>query len=267
LVNTSQKEVVRAPEGVYFAFPFSGQQPVIRYEIQNAWVDPLQDQLPGANKEWFSGQHWVSVTNPEFSAGLAINEAPLFTVGDINRGRWPKDLSLQHGTVFSYVMDNYDGDDEKPYQGGVFTFHYAITSTSQFEPARLARFGREQTNPLQIDRVDAVDRRDHPPEPLEMPEAGFIEIDTNDVVLSTWKPAEDGKGYVLRFYNTTDKPIVAHVGFPHLQFESVHQVNALESSESPLTARQGQIELALKPHEIFSLRVVGFRLAAGRLGN
>jgi alpha-mannosidase len=100
-----------------------------------------------------------------------------------------------------------------------------------------------------------------------MPETGFIEIDSKDVVLSTWKPAEDGKGYVLRFYNTTDKPVVAHVGFPLLEFESVYQVNGLESYESPLAARQGQLELALKPHEIFSVRVVGFRLAAGRLAH
>ena len=176
-------------------------------------------------------------------------------------------MNLRQGTVFSYVMDNYDGDDEKPYQGGVFTFHYAISSTSQFDPARLARFGREQTNPLQIDRVDAVDRYGHPPRPLEMPEAGFIEIDSKDVVLSTWKPAEDGKGYVLRFYNTTGKPVVAHVGFPLLEFESAYQVNGLESGESPLTAREGQLELPLKPHEIVSVKVLGFRLAAGRLGH
>jgi hypothetical protein len=261
IVNTVQKDVVKAPEGVYFAFPFSGRQPVIRYEIQNAWVDPAQDQLPGSNKEWFSAQHWVSVTNKEFSAALILNEAPLLTIGDINRGRWPEDLSVQHGTVFSYVMDNYDGDDEKPYQGGLFTFHYAISSASRFEPAMLARFGREQASPLQIDRVDAVDRYNHPPEPLDMPEAGFMEIDTSHVVLSTWKPADDGNGYVLRFYNTTDGPVVAHVRFPLLEFDNAQQVNGLEANQSPLNARGGQLELALKPHEIFSLRATGFRLA------
>jgi hypothetical protein len=263
LVNTIEKEVVQAPEGVYIAFPFASRQPVVRYEIQNAWVDPMHDQLPGANKEWFAGQHWVSVTNPEFSSGLALDDAPLFTVGDINRGLWPKTLELHNGTVFSYIMDNYDGDDEKPFQGGVFTFHYAISSAAQFDPASLARFGREQARPLEIDTVSSVDKNDHPPEPLELPEGGFIEIDSNDVVLSTWKPAEDGSGYILRFYNTTDKPVVAHVGFPLLEFESLYRTNGLETNEAPLTAPQGQVTLALNPHEIYSLRVVGFRLRRG----
>jgi hypothetical protein len=263
LVNTIEKETVRALEGVYIAFPFASRQPVVRYEIQNAWVDPMHDQLPGANKEWFAGQHWVSVTNPEFSSGLALDDAPLFTVGDINRGLWPKTLELHNGTVFSYIMDNYDGDDEKPFQGGVFTFHYAISSAAQFDPASLARFGREQARPLEIDTVSSVDKNDHPPEPLELPEGGFIEIDSNDVVLSTWKPAEDGSGYILRFYNTTDKPVVAHVGFPLLEFESLYRTNGLETNEAPLTAPQGQVTLALNPHEIYSLRVVGFRLRRG----
>jgi hypothetical protein len=86
LVDTITKEVVRAPEGVYIAFPFVGPKPTIQYEIQDAWVDPQQDQLPGANKEWFSGQHWLAVTNPGLSAALSYLEAPLLTIGDIDQG-------------------------------------------------------------------------------------------------------------------------------------------------------------------------------------
>ena len=265
LVNTVQKDVVKAPEGVYFAFPFSGQRPVVRYEIQNAWVDPEHDQLPGANKEWFAGQHWISVSNPEFSTALAIKEAPLFTIGDINRGVWPTELNPHLGTVFSYIMDNYDGDDEKPYQGGTFTFHYALSSASAFAPANLARFGREQAAPLEIDRVDAVDRYGYPPRPLRAPTAGFIQIDASEVVLSVLKPADDGKGHVLRFYNTTDKPVVARVRFPGLEFDSAESVDPLESKGSPIGTRGGQLELAMGPHAISALRVIGFRLAAAEL--
>jgi hypothetical protein len=267
LVNTIEKEIVQAPEGVYIAFPFAPRQPVVRYEIQDAWVDPMHDQLPGANKEWFAGQHWVSVTNPGFSAGLALDEAPLLTIGDINRGLWPRTMELHNGTVFSYIMDNYDGDDEKPFQGGVFTFHYAISSVAQFDPASLARFGREQATPLEIDEISSADRYflrvaryGYPPDPLKLPEAGFIKIDTNDVVLSTWKAAEDDIGYILRFYNTTDRSVSARVGFPHLRFENVYRTNAVEVNQDPLEPREGEITLALKPHEVYSLRITGFRL-------
>ena len=46
-------------EAVYFAFPFRMERPHIRYDIQNGFVDPVHDQMPGAGKEWYSVQHWV----------------------------------------------------------------------------------------------------------------------------------------------------------------------------------------------------------------
>jgi hypothetical protein len=260
LVNTVGKEPVKSPEGVYFAFPFASRQPVVRYEIQNAWVDPMRDQLPGANKEWFSGQHWVSVTSPGFSTGLSLNESPLFTIGDIDRGLWPKTMELHNGTIFSYLMDNYDGDDERPYQGGVFHFTYALSSASQFDPPALTKFGKEATTPLEFVKVTAADKHDAPPEPLDLREGQFLSLDNSDVVLSLWKAAEDGNGHILRFYNTADRPVTARVGFPRLQFAKAYRTSGVEADQQPLTTQDGQITLALQPHEIYSVRITGMGL-------
>src|SRR5262249_14433622 len=75
LINTVEKEVERAPEGVYFASPSASRNPAVRHDIQNGWMDPTRDQLPGANKEWFAAQHWVAVSDAQTSIGLALNEA------------------------------------------------------------------------------------------------------------------------------------------------------------------------------------------------
>ncbi len=260
LINTVHKDVVRAPEAVYFAFPFAGQQPAIRYESQNTWIDPMKDQLPGANKEWFVGQHWVSVTSPGASIGLTLNEAPLFTLGDVNRGLWPRTLNLQNGTVYSYLMDNYDGDDERPFQGGSFTFHYAITSAAEFQPGPLARFGKEEDDPIEVSVVTPADKQVWGPEPLDGQEAGFIEIDQKEIILSDWKGAEDGRGQILGFYNTSDQSVQAHVAFPKFQFERAFQCNAVEADQKEIEPQGGGLEITLQPHEIRTLRVVGLKL-------
>jgi hypothetical protein len=260
VVNRIHKEVVKAPEGVYFAFPFVGDQPTIRYEIQDAWVDPTQDQLPGANKEWFSTQHWISVGEPGLCIGLAPIEAPLFTINRIDRGRWPKTLSVRNGTLFSYIMDNYDGDDERPYQGGDFTFHYFISSERQFDPTDLYRFGRQAANPLVSFQVTSMDKKDAPPEPLDTSESGFIHIDNPAVVLSTWKAGEDRKSYIIRLYNTTAKGENMNLTFPHLRFKSVYHTNLLEANENVLQTEDGQVRVALKPHAVLSLRVIDLGL-------
>jgi alpha-mannosidase len=292
LVNTVHKEVVRSPEGVYFAFPLAAQNPTIRYEIQNGWVDPTRDQLPGANKEWFSAQHWVAVTDSTHTIGLALIEAPLFALGDIVRGCWPKSLEIRNGTVFSYIMDNYDGDDERPFQGGAFTFRYALTSAAQFDPAGLARFGREEASPLEFDKVTASDKRNPamsaptsltvwqntqtnrqrtsgvislenqtlPPGTLDPIKGSFIDVDPGEVTLTTWKGAEDGEGYILRLYNTQDRPVEASIAFPQFQFDQAYRCNLLEVNQEALDTPQGRVVLSLAPHEIGSIRVTGFRL-------
>jgi alpha-mannosidase len=256
IVNRVHKDVVRAPEGVYFAFPFAGERPVVRYEGQNAWIDPTKDQLPGANKEWFIAQHWVAVTTRGLSVGLAVDEAPLFTLGDIDRGLWPKTLDIRNGTVFSYIMDNYDGDDERPFQGGDYTFHYAITSSPSFEPWNLARFGREEDSPIEVDQVTAADKAVWSSEPLDRRREGFIKIDTKEVILAAWKGAEDGRGQILRFYNTTDRPAEARIAFPHLHFGRVYRTNLVEVDQQPVEPEQGCLVLSFKGHEILTLRVL-----------
>jgi hypothetical protein len=261
LVNRVHKEVVRAPEAVYFAFPFLGQNPTVRYEIQNGWVDPSRDMLPGANTEWFAAQHWVAVTDAEHTVGLALNEAPLLTIGDIVRGHWPKSLEHDDGTIFSYVMNNYDGDDDLPYQGGDFTFHYALTSEKEFNPAGLTRFSLEADNPLEQNYVRmGFDRHEPSAEALKAESSSFISISGGQVILSTWKAAEDGKGYILRFYNTTDQPAEAQVGFPHLVFDRVNRCNAAEVDQAEVEAQQGEVKISLGPHEIGTYRVTGFGL-------
>jgi hypothetical protein len=255
--NRVHKDAVESPEGVYFAFPFAAEPAQFRYEIQNAWVDPQHDQLPGANKEWFVAQHWVSVSAPEVSIGLVLDEAPLFTIGDIDRGLWPTSFQPKNGTVFSYVMNNYDGDDETPFQGGDFSFHYSITSGPTFDPVNLSRFAREEVNPFETDQVTAADKLVWRPEPLKAASGGFADIDQPQVQLMTWKGAEDGRGSILRFYNTSDVAVTAHAKFPGLQFKEAYWSSGTENDTGSAEIADGALVLSLKPHEIRTVRIMG----------
>ena len=258
--NHLRKEAVRSPEGVYFAFPFAADPAKVRYESQNAWIDPESDQLPGANKEWFAAQHWVSVSSPQVSIGLVLHESPLFTIGEINRGLWSKTLSARKNTIFSYVMNNYDGDDERPFQGGEFTFRYGITSSNAFQPEILSRFAREENNPLESDQVTEADKLAWPNEPLHVPSGGFVEIDSPKIMLMAWKGAQDGNGSILRFYNMGDTETETRVKFPHLRFRSAYRTSATESDQGQIAASEEDLSLSLKPHEIRTIRLIGLRL-------
>jgi hypothetical protein len=120
--NEVVKDATRLKEAVYFAFPFEAKSPKLAYQIQNGWLRPNKDQLPGADREWFTTQNLVRVKDGNFTTALSTPDAPLITLEHINRGKWPKHLNITNGHVFSYVMNNYWFTNYKARQGGKFKF-------------------------------------------------------------------------------------------------------------------------------------------------
>ena len=119
IANEVDKVATLRKEGVYFAFPFALAQPQVRYQGATAWVNPVTDMLPGANRQWFTTQGGVWAKGAGGAAAWATSDAPLVTLGDINRGLWPASLDLRNATLFSYVMNNYWYTDTPARQGGV----------------------------------------------------------------------------------------------------------------------------------------------------
>jgi hypothetical protein len=164
-INHVRKTEVYSKEGIYFAFPLAMDQPQFRYEIQNGFVNPAHDQLPGAGKEWFSVQHWVAADQDGVTAAIIPIDASLITLGDIVRGAWPREFGQRPGTIFSQVMNNYYFTNYAAGQGGDFTFRYVLTSGRNLQPAHLSRLGREEMSPLEVDQITSQDKAVNTPRP------------------------------------------------------------------------------------------------------
>lgn len=278
LVENVDKKEVDSKEGVYFAFPFAMNHPQFQYEVQNGVVDPAQDMYPGAGHEWFSAQHWISVQQDGLSGNLMPLDAPLVTLGDINRGAWPDEFGKRPGTVFSYVMNNYWNTNYRGGQGGHFSFHYAITSAATTDASNLSRLGWEEITPLETDVVTSQDKalaptaQDQPhdaAQPAATPvvthsslnldgkQDSFLEVSDPNVLLETWKPAEDGNGTILRFldFGGTERSVTVRTKY--LRLEHVWQTDAVERGQTAVPlAGENEFHFTVHPHEIVTLRVV-----------
>lgn len=244
-------------EAVYFAFPLRMERPHIRYDIQNGFMDPVHDQMPGAGKEWFSVQHWVEAFKGNVSAAILPLDAPLITLGDIVRGKWPTDFYLWRGDIFSYAMNNYYFTNWPAAQGGDFTFRYVLTSGPDMSPDSLSRLGREETAPLETDEITSQDKAVPRPEPLPADQASFLETDTSNVALVTWKLAEDGEGMILRFLELAGKEGTVNVRIPLLNAESAWSCNAMEQKGSALPVSPHGFSFPIKKFQIVTVRVKG----------
>jgi hypothetical protein len=255
--NRVNKSPFFRKEAVYFAFPFRMERPHIRYDLQNGFVDPVHDQMPGAGKEWFSVQHWVEAFKGNVSVAILSVDAPLITLGDIVRGKWPTDFALGRADIFSYAMNNYYFTNWPAAQGGDFTFRYVLTSGPDMSPDFLSRLGREETAPLETDEITSQDKAVPRPEPLPADQTSFLETDQSNVALVTWKLAEDGEGMILRFLELGGREGIVNVRIPLLDAESAWSCNAMEQKGPALPVSSHGFSFPIKKFQIVTVRVKG----------
>ncbi|HEV2399700.1 MAG TPA: polysaccharide lyase family protein [Candidatus Sulfotelmatobacter sp.] len=255
-VNHLTKESVRARESGYFAFPVAAQKPSFQYEIQNGWVDPARDMLKGAGLEWFSVAHWVKTSAPDGQVAITPVDAPLITLGDVNRGLWPEEFKPRSSTIFSYAFNNYWHTNYRAEQGGELTFRYAMTSGSTLSPGDLARFGRSAMTPLEADQVIDQDKVGNPPSPLEPIATSFLQLEGFSVVVENWKAAEDGNGSVLRLLETSGTESKAVLRFPLLRLQKAWWCTAMEDDLKEIPVGDSSLEVTLQPHQIATIRIL-----------
>jgi hypothetical protein len=255
-VNHLVKQPVRAKESGYFAFPVAAPKPSFRYEIQNGWIDPVQDMLKGAGLEWFSVAHWVKALAPDWEVAIAPVDAPLITLGDVNRGVWPEEFKPVSSTIFSYIFNNYWHTNYRAQQGGELTFRYTMTSGPILSPDDLARFGRTAMTPLETDEVIDQDKVGDPPSPLEPVSTSFLQVEGSGVVVENWKSAEDGNGSVLRLLETSGAESRAVLRFPLFRLRRAWLSTAMEDDVKEIPVENSSFEVTLQPHQIATLRIL-----------
>jgi hypothetical protein len=275
------KNYTVAKEGVYFAFPVALATPAFAYASQQGWLNPARDLMKGGSLEWFSIQQWMAAYDARIVVAVVPIDASLASFGDINRGNWPGRFQPASGTLFSYVMNNYWDTNYRAGQGGHFRFHYVITSALSTSADQLSRMGWEEITPLETDIVTTQDkavttsvqnRQQDAVQPSGVPadancsqhidgkQESFLDIRDPNVLLETWKPAEDENGTILRFLDFGGAERTVTVRIPCLHLDRVSQTDAVERGQTAIAVvGDNQFDFTLHPHEIVTIRLVGGR--------
>ncbi|MCI0536303.1 MAG: hypothetical protein L0Z50_13870 [Verrucomicrobiales bacterium] len=264
IINRFAKIQVYSKEAVYFAFPFAGQKPRFRYATPNGFVDPARDLLPGAGREWFCVQQWLAVEQQDLTIGLAPVDAPLVTIGDIARGAWPAEFGQRNGTIFSYAMNNYTPEGYQAGQGGEFVLRYVISSFERFDPVPLHRMGTEALTPVERNETTRNDNPFSSAASAARSPASFLEIDSPNVSLVTWKLGERGNDSILRFVEIAGRTNQVTVKMPkEWRVRAAMRCNAVEDDQEPLPFTSDHFQFAAAPFAIVTLRLT-LETAGGR---
>ena len=200
---TVDKTPVREKEGVHIAFPFAVPGATVLVDTGWAWARPEADQIEGACRDFLCARDSVDVSNAEYGLTWTSLDAPLVEFGAITdetpreseRRIWRRALEPST-TIFSYAMNNYWHTNYKADQEGPVTLRYAVSPHLGSDPATAKRLAAEASTPLIP--VAADPDRPSPRFPLT--------VEPGPVIATSLKPAADGKSWLLRLYNASDRP-------------------------------------------------------------
>jgi len=82
----------------------------------------------------------------------------------------------------------------------------------------------------------------------------LLSLGDNELVLTAFKPAHDGKGYILRFYEPYGRDTAAEIKTSR-PIRSAALCNFMEDELRNVTLRADSISMEVKPHEVVTLRL------------
>lgn len=170
IINTVDKLKNLEQEGVYFAFPLNIPGGTARIDIPWGVVRPETDQLPGANRNYFSVQRWMDISNEDYGITWVSADAPMMKFAPltlVGKGRgdsgfmaefenegvrsWWKESINPGQSFYSWVMNNHWEVNYKAFQEGSATFRYLlIPHKGSYEGAEAEKRGRGYLQPLQV---------------------------------------------------------------------------------------------------------------------
>jgi len=242
--DTMDRLAVHQNEAVHFGFNFNVPGGKVRMDMPWSVIRPDTDQTINANKNVYPVGRWVDISNGSLGVTCANLDSPLLQIGEITsprqgEGNWLK-TAKTGSTIYWNVMNNYWHTNYKAYQPGVARFRYVLKAHGKYDQAAAQRFGIDQSQPLLFTSVK-------PNQPdVTMP----LTIDSTSVLVSQCHPAADGKGWLVRLFNGSEKPqtvtLTGKGGIKPRLVRTDLWGNGNQTTSNPLT---------LQPMEIITLRI------------
>jgi hypothetical protein len=166
-------------------------------------IRPNADQIDGSCQNWFVVGNWADVSANGRGVTWVTLDTPLVQLGGLtaNLLNSQSDPKVWRATVeptqklYPWLMNNHWGTNYRAYQEGAVTFRFALGPHAAYDPAAATRLAAGLSQPLLALPIAPSAPTGRAPLTL-----------TNERVIATaFKPSDDGKGWILRLYNVSDK--------------------------------------------------------------
>jgi len=254
----------------HIAFPLKADNPRFRYESALSVIEPAKDYLPGAYSDIIAVQNWARIQDGDYYMLWSSLDAAMAGFGRLWQGyvspahRCFVDGSFRHepqietdyqqkGWIFSQLFNNNFGTNFSVSQTGLSVFRYFLTSgNGVISDSDAVKWGWQVSIPQSIIFTDRTSL-----DGIFEPCGKFLECDNPEVTVLNWKTAEDGRGYIVRLWNVSNKTQRAAITFTGCTITAANLTNMVESDlpNDEITVKQNTCVIKIKGKEIVNVRM------------
>ncbi|BDI34401.1 hypothetical protein CCAX7_64520 [Capsulimonas corticalis] len=245
IADTLDKQAVYPDEeAVHIGFSFHVPGSTVHMDMPFSVVRPDIDQTLNANKNVYPISRWVDVSNDTLGVTCAAPDTPLMQIGKITLpreawGDWLK-TSQPGSAIYWNVMNNYWRTNYKASQEGLVTFRYALKPHGKYDQVAAQQFGVAQSQPLIVAEVAP-----------SQPDAHLgLTLSSSAVLVTSCRPAEEGRGWIVRLFNGADRSQRVTVGWRGAKSPRIWKTDLWGQGGKPIASA-----IALSPLEIVTLRI------------
>jgi alpha-mannosidase len=223
------------------AFPVAVRAPYASYEIQFGTVQrPTHRNTTWEQQKFEVAAHrWADLSEAGYGVSL---------INDSRYGYDVKDDVLRLTLLRGAEYPDPEAD------RGRHTFTYSLfPHAGGWTQGETVRRARELNEPMVA--VPIQDQSASPDRPAKPSAArSYLEVEGQGVVVETFKPAEDGDGWILRLYESHGGRDAVHVRFDRA-LARVVACNLVEEPQEEMVVFDRGFRFALHPFEIKSFRI------------
>ncbi len=250
------------------AFPFKVDKPSFRFEASGSVIEPTVDQLPGTCTDYYAMQHWADVFNGDGGVVFTPIDAPMAEFGGLYSPyvsgahhqfsnpdyghEWLAPGSLTKGHIYSMLYYNNYGTNFVNVHTGEFLMRYSFTGhAGSWTDSDVRQFGWNAANPCWGIWMPGGQKGTLPAK-----RHSFIKIGASNVELSTFKPAEDGNGLIVRIRETAGRAVTTTVKLPKTKIRKAMLTNTMEEDCRKLPSTPDSVKVKLPAFGTATVRVL-----------
>jgi hypothetical protein len=249
--NRLSKPARLVKESAYFAFPFAGDEPRLRFEVSGSVTGAGLPHIPGAPQHMRGVRDWVLIEDGDAAVAWVTKDVPLVEPHTISVPYAPFPASTspsEPGTVYSWVHNNVWDTNFPIEQGFEATFAYAIgvrANESESAGELALRTAAEYVHPLRAARATGA---------RGGAERGVLALSDARVQIVGLVEAADG-ATIVRLQSFADAEIDLEISFAERP-ERVARCSYLGDESGAIELRGATVSVPLRRFETAAVKVV-----------